>query len=112
MTDASSFRRIQSYCPAALDVDDGNVSVSGIDLSRDQQELLVSYESDQIYTFPVFPESNPFIGPSIADLQMPSEEDLPLVELASYGAHLNRFTFLKVSSDCLSNAWINLLFAM
>ncbi|CAJ1945630.1 unnamed protein product [Cylindrotheca closterium] len=100
MTDASAANRVvQVYRPSSL-TPLQDVSVSGIDLSRDRKELLVSYESDQIYTFPVFPRNGKGLGPTIDELRdMPVErssgQNAPLRELASYGAHLNRFTFLK-----------------
>ena len=108
-----SSRVLQYYKPVSLS-EESHVSVSGLDLSRDGKELLVSYESDQIYTFPVFPYSQ---SPRRAatdqleellskdtDVEQDNEEErlYPwgqgkriLPELASYGAHLNRFTFLK-----------------
>ncbi|KAG7365382.1 hypothetical protein IV203_038585 [Nitzschia inconspicua] len=107
ITDGSQNHLVQIYAPSGL-TPNSHVSVSGLDLSRDRQELLVSYESDQIYTFPVFPESK-LRGCSVVsqveevqDSSAPSDgarEDKktvkPLHELATYGAHLNRFTFLK-----------------
>jgi len=99
MTDSSAANRIvQVYRPSSL-TPLQDVSVSGIDLSRDRKELLVSYESDQIYTFPVFPQNGKGPGPTVDEMRDMSVErcsrDSPLRELASYGAHLNRFTFLK-----------------
>lgn len=97
MTDPSSNKVVQNYCPRNLE-GASTVSVSGIDVSRDGQELLLSYESDQIYTFPVFPSScsaNP-TADEIENLVKGTPKVLP--ELACYGAHLNRFTFLKVST--------------
>jgi tetratricopeptide (TPR) repeat protein len=119
MTVASTYqssgdsRVLQYYKPMSLS-EENHVSVSGLDLSRDGKELLVSYESDQIYTFPVFPCSQ---SPRRAvtdqleellskdtDMDREDEENrlYPwghgkriLPELAAYGAHLNRFTFLK-----------------
>ena len=77
-----------------------HVSVSGLDLSKDRQELLVSYESDQIYTFPVFPQIKSPAGPTLDQIRelndSPSGGVRELNELAAYGGHLNRFTFLKV----------------
>ena len=101
MTDASAANRIvQVYRPSAL-TPLQDVSVSGIDLSRDRKELLVSYESDQIYTFPVFPSNGKGPGPTVDEMRDMSAQRScgrkgVLRELASYGAHLNRFTFLKV----------------
>eukprot|EP00539_Tryblionella_compressa_P018691 CAMPEP_0178881094 /NCGR_PEP_ID=MMETSP0747-20121128/12820_1 /TAXON_ID=913974 /ORGANISM="Nitzschia punctata, Strain CCMP561" /LENGTH=1373 /DNA_ID=CAMNT_0020549045 /DNA_START=176 /DNA_END=4298 /DNA_ORIENTATION=+ len=121
MTDHSQSRVVQYYTPSGLSPTD-HVSVSGLDLSRDRQELLVSYESDQIYTFPIFPKSrSPAIstmgqveellrdsddqdndesrGVDSSSVSAPSDgggrrvNSLP--ELACYGAHLNRLTFLK-----------------
>ena len=104
---------IQYYKPMALS-EENSVSVSGLDLSRDGKELLVSYESDQIYTFPVFPYSQSPRRASTDQLEELLSKDTDtdqnddddnlcpwgqgkrvLPELAAYGAHLNRFTFLK-----------------
>lgn len=103
MADGSSTSRIiQQYCPRGLSMDD-HVSVSGLDLSRDKQELLVSYESDQIYSFPVFPHVKSPSGISLDQLREMSDQaengDVKVLdELAAYGGHLNRLTFLKVSN--------------
>lgn len=119
MTAASSAERssksrvLQYYKPMSLS-EENHVSVSGLDLSRDGKELLVSYESDQIYTFPVFPYSQSprraatdqleeLLSKDTAIDQDDEEKRLYpwgqgkriLPELAAYGAHLNRFTFLK-----------------
>jgi len=119
MTAASSCQRssnsrvLQYFKPVSLS-EENHVSVSGLDLSRDGKELLVSYESDQIYTFPVFPHSQSprraatdqleeLLNKDSGMEQDGEEERLcpwgqgkrVLPELASYGAHLNRFTFLK-----------------
>jgi tetratricopeptide (TPR) repeat protein len=94
--------------------EESHVSVSGLDLSRDGKELLVSYESDQIYTFPVFPYSQSPRRSATDQLEelLTKDTDIDqdeqenrlypwgqgkriLPELAAYGAHLNRFTFLK-----------------
>ena len=103
-------RVVQHYRPKGLENAD-HVSVSGLDLSRDRQELLVSYESDQIYTFPVFSQLKSAAGPTLDDLEHSLEREESgntmkssganqttkvLNELATYGGHLNRFTFLKV----------------
>lgn len=97
MTDGTSSKVVQKYCPRGLSLAD-MVSVSGLDLSRDGQELLVSYESDQIYTFPVFPSSTSSAGPTADEIGKLIEagERKVLPELACYGGHLNRYTFLKV----------------
>ena len=101
MTDSTAANRVvQVYRPSSL-IPLQDVSVSGIDLSRDRKELLVSYESDQIYTFPVFPRNGKGPCPTVDEMRDMAIERFsgrktPLRELASYGAHLNRFTFLKV----------------
>lgn len=95
MADDISTSVVQRYCPLELR-DAKDVSVSGLDLSRDKQELLVSYERDQIYTFPVFPDSRYSGGPSLDELNTMGSDDTVLPQLASYGGHLNRDTFLKV----------------
>eukprot|EP00536_Pseudo-nitzschia_multiseries_P004033 jgi/Psemu1/323282/estExt_fgenesh1_pg.C_650015 len=111
---SSGSRVIQYYKPTSLS-EDNHVSVSGLDVSRDGKELLVSYESDQIYTFPIFPYSQSprrsatdqlteLLNKDALLLDDDSEEDRNypysqgkriLPELATYGAHLNRYTFLK-----------------
>mmetsp|Transcript_10129 Transcript_10129/g.11562 ORF Transcript_10129/g.11562 Transcript_10129/m.11562 type:complete len:1311 (-) Transcript_10129:91-4023(-) len=107
-------RVLQYYNPVSLS-EENNVSVSGLDLSRDGKELLVSYESDQIYTFPVFPHSESPCRSATDQLMELLDKDAKsndndddeslypwgkgkhiLPELrVRYGAHLNRFTFLK-----------------
>ena len=88
---------IQRYRPAALQ-NQSSVAVSGIDLSKDKRELLISYESDQIYTFPIFPNASA-AGPTLSDIDDGDGDcktsDGPIPELCSYGGHLNRMTFLK-----------------
>ncbi|MGK3756308.1 MAG: tetratricopeptide (TPR) repeat protein, partial [Bacillariaceae sp.] len=114
---SSGSRVLQYYKPASLS-EENNVSVSGLDLSRDGKELLVSYESDQIYTFPVFPHSQSprrsatdqlmELLDKDSDIEKSVDNDndetlypwgkgkriLPELKV-QYGAHLNRFTFLK-----------------
>lgn len=114
---SSGSRVLQYYKPASLS-EENNVSVSGLDLSRDGKELLVSYESDQIYTFPVFPHSQSprrsatdqlmELLDKDSDIERSVDNDndgtiypwgkgkriLPELKV-QYGAHLNRFTFLK-----------------
>jgi len=98
--DGSRKRVVERYRPQGLDAGTGSgVSVSGLDVSRDGRELLVSYESDQIYSFPICHQSKSF-HPSVEDIDLSCEifekdSDAAFPELASYGGHLNRFTFLK-----------------
>ena len=80
---------VQRYTPRGLR--NKSVAVSGIDLSKDKRELLVAYESDQIYTFPVLKGK---IDPTLDDINE-KEKDVP--ESAVYGGHLNRLTFLKAA---------------
>ena len=107
-------RVLQYYKPMSLS-EESHVSVSGLDLTRDGKELLVSYESDQIYTFPIFPYSQSprrsapdqleELLTKDTDIDQDDEDEKKLYswgqgkrilpELAAYGAHLNRFTFLK-----------------
>ena len=47
MTDGTESRVIQKYRPSGLE-SDSEVSVSGLDVSKDKRELLVSYENDQV----------------------------------------------------------------
>jgi tetratricopeptide (TPR) repeat protein len=99
MTDGSESRIVQKYRPSGLSRD-SEVSVSGLDVSKDKRELLVSYENDQVFSFPVFPNS-PGGRPTIDEMEEYSDSystdgDGPVLsELAAYGGHLNRFTFLK-----------------
>lgn len=62
----------------------------------------------QIYTFPIFPHASSAAGPSLSDINAATanhmEEDgessnlnRPVPELAAYGGHLNRLTFLKMA---------------
>jgi len=82
---------ISTYRPSCFHESD-NVSVSGIDLTKDKKEILVSYENDQVYTFPSFPTCYPS-SPTVDELF--NHEATCHSEFASYGGHLNRFTFLK-----------------
>jgi len=98
MTGGSSGNQaVQRYRPKALQ-NKSSVAVSGIDLSRNKRELLISYESDQIYTFPIFPDASA-AGPTLMDIESNGtagkKSDKPIPELCSYGGHLNRMTFLK-----------------
>jgi len=96
---SDSAKVVQQYRPSCFS-DLSDVPVSGIDISKDRKELLVSYESDQIYTFPVFPSNT---DPTADDLLGYSNDFLDNSEsgslhnnhFAGYGGHLNRFTFLK-----------------
>jgi len=64
---------------------------------------------EKIYTFPIFPESSKS-GPTINDLNNNfKDSDKPLPELAVYGAHLNRYTFLKVNENKFVSELILLL---
>ena len=92
---------VQTYRPAALaHAASSTVAVSGLDLSKDGRELLVSYESDHAYTFPVLGGKH---DPTLADIEA-AERDGPVVsELAAYGGHLNRLTFLKMAKYAGTN---------
>ena len=82
---------VQRYRPRALR-HKSSMAVSGIDLSKDKRELLVSYESDQVYTFPIFGGKDP----TLEDIEgCNTNTAKPVPELAAYGGHLNRLTFLK-----------------
>jgi WD40 repeat protein len=91
---------VERYRPRILK--NADVSVCGLDVSKDGRELLVSYESDQIYTFPILSEAKSAAGPTLDEMDAWSERyladsDETVNDLASYGAHLNRFTFLKAA---------------
>jgi hypothetical protein len=49
MTDGTSSKIVQQYRPRCFGAD-ATVSVSGLDISKDKKELLVSYENDQVCT--------------------------------------------------------------
>jgi hypothetical protein len=88
---------VQRYMPDCLY---DQAIVSGLDLSKDRKELLVSYENDYIYTFPVFRSAQ--VSPTIDEIlsfeaQHESDKNLFNRQFASYGGHLNRFTFLKAA---------------
>ena len=98
---ASVVERYWYGAPDRTPPTDNGVSVSGIDISKDGRQLLVSYESDQIYTFPILGSHN--AGPTLSDIETstakfstsstgPSNDISPS---ASYGGHFNRLTFLK-----------------
>lgn len=106
-------KAVQVYRPRDLS-EDAPVSVSGIDISKNKKELLVSYENDQIYTFPICPNAKCAAGPSVDEL-LELANDLEengnvQRELCAYGGHLNRYTFLKVSAanaNCLHASTLN-----
>ena len=60
-------KMVQLYRPRGLKAD-AHVSVSGIDISKNRRELLVSYENDQIYSFPICPQSVSAAGPAVDEL--------------------------------------------
>lgn len=110
---AGGGRAVRTYRPRAFAAraTSPGVAVSGIDVSRDGRELLTSYESDHAYTFPVLGGA---IAPTIEDVDgMGSGDDggndaggaavtedrthEVVSELATYGGHLNRLTFLKMA---------------
>jgi hypothetical protein len=98
MEASSKQRVIELYSPKHIDRQESGVSVSGLDVSRNGRELLVSYENDQIYAFPIAHSANR--NPTVEDLDALSESYSapgcePKVEMSSYGGHLNRYTFLK-----------------
>ena len=103
-----SGKYVERYGPSwtieALD-SNSRVAVSGMDLSRDRGEIIVGYDSDQIYAFPIFGDV-----PSAASPGKPFKEekdddsddsedgfdDLSFVNAhCYYGGHLNCRTFLK-----------------
>ena len=98
---SSTARIVQIYQPRALANKSVSkeVSVSGIDVSKNKRELLVSYESDHIYTFPIFrcnddPTSLDFDTSTASNA---TDTNKVVSELATYGVHLNRLTFLKAA---------------
>lgn len=95
-------KMVQLYRPRDL-TETSLVSVSGIDISKNKKELLVSYENDQIYSFPICPNAANASGPTVDELSKLSnqmeEQETVQHELCAYGGHLNRYTFLKVSDN-------------
>lgn len=94
--DGSRRQVVESFKPRFIR-ETGDVSVSGLDVSKDGKELLVSYESDQIYAFPIMGSSSP-AGPTLDDIESlaaTSNSRTPVADAIAYGGHLNRFTFLK-----------------
>eukprot|EP00549_Striatella_unipunctata_P007589 CAMPEP_0118686872 /NCGR_PEP_ID=MMETSP0800-20121206/8059_1 /TAXON_ID=210618 ORGANISM="Striatella unipunctata, Strain CCMP2910" /NCGR_SAMPLE_ID=MMETSP0800 /ASSEMBLY_ACC=CAM_ASM_000638 /LENGTH=779 /DNA_ID=CAMNT_0006583975 /DNA_START=91 /DNA_END=2430 /DNA_ORIENTATION=+ len=91
---AADSKVVQYYRPSVIPFR-ASVSVSGLDISRDKKELLVSYENDQIYSFPI--SNMPPMQQQQQQQQQEEEEEEERVhfEFKSYGGHLNRFTFLK-----------------
>lgn len=75
-----------------------DASVSGLEVSKDGRDVLVSYENDQVYTFPIFP-CLPSSVPSleqIEDLKAQHADPKNLVNASAvFVGHLNRHTFLK-----------------
>jgi len=103
--DGSGRQVVERYRPRNIDHPE-NMSVSGLDVSKDGKELLVSYESDQIYSFPIIGNSNDEEAEGYSNHALPSLEEvdawakksgnrMPTTEAMGYGGHLNRFTFLK-----------------
>jgi len=105
MEGESRLECLQKYKPSSFDPDSCQASMSGLDVSKDGKELLVSYEGDQIYTFPTFYKTSSAAGPTLEEIQTKPEQllvsgidgcdETVMRELASYGGHLNRLTFLK-----------------
>lgn len=91
-TGDTPMRTVLKYRPSSLNMYD-DVSVSGIDISKDGKEFLVSYESDTIYSFPL----------SSTNIELGVERNTSndcvnqLSETACYGGHLNHLTFLKAA---------------
>ena len=96
--DGSRRQVVESYKPRFVLLT-GDVSVSGLDVSKDGRELLVSYESDQIYSFPILGEKSSCpAGPTLDEIDFRaanSSTRRPVSDAMVYGGHLNRFTFLK-----------------
>ena len=100
-SDSSSTALVQIYQPRALANKSVSkeVSVSGIDVSKNKHELLVSYKSDHIYTFPIFgcnddPKSLDFDKSTASTA---TDTNKVVSKLATYGVHLNRLTVLKAA---------------
>ena len=89
---------LERYCPNVFKDEKPSVSVSGIDVTRDGRELLVSYENDQIYTFRIFGGTScSLTSKEIEDSGKLFESDSSrsIDYHAMYGGHENRVTFLK-----------------
>jgi tetratricopeptide (TPR) repeat protein len=97
---SSSNSVLERYCPDVFKGGKPSVSVSGIDVTRDGRELLVSYENDQIYTFKIFGGSSCSAGPSSEEIDessklFESDSSRSINYHAMYGGHVNCVTFLK-----------------
>ena len=97
---SSSNNVLERYCPEVFKDGKPRACVSGIDVTRDGRELLVSYENDQIYTFKIFGGTSRGTGPSPKDIEessklFESDASRSVDYHAMYGGHLNCVTFLK-----------------
>lgn len=96
--DGSQKQVVERYRPRNIEHPE-NLAVSGLDLSKDGKELLVSYESDQIYAFPIMgKDKGGHFDPTFDETNLwaaQSGNRSPTAEACGYGGHLNRFTFLK-----------------
>ena len=99
MAGDTSSQVVQTYRPRALR--SKQAAVSGIDLSKDKREILVSYEADHIYRFPCFPEA-PAAGPSLEDINECSNSDKPLSELAGRCWNFTCNTFSRLTMHCVT----------
>lgn len=96
--DSTGGRVLQYYRPNVI-LESTTVSVSGLDVSKDGGELLVSYENDHIYSFNIksssWAESTDASGNNSVEMDSHANLVRCSSEVASYGGHLNRLTFLK-----------------
>ena len=96
--DGSQKNVVERYRPRNVEHPE-NLAVSGLDISKDGKELLVSYESDQVYAFPILGRNEgSHMDPTFDEIRewsSKSGDRTPTAEACTYGGHLNRFTFLK-----------------
>lgn len=99
--DGSSGRVVEKFQPAGVNPSGREtIAVSGLDISRDSRELLVSYEGDAVYTFPILASGGKERLVEISDIDTSAEkfshpDAMQTPELVTYGCHLNCKTFLK-----------------
>lgn len=94
--DGHGTKTVQQYHPSHMDPN-YKVSTSGLEISRDGREVLASYESDQIYTYPILPGAAFSRGPLTGeDVEKVTQNDM------SFQMDMCLVSFIRGS---LSVAW-------